>query len=178
MGFKIWWSWKWGFSNFKIPIGRTVFCFLCVNFIFCGAGCSFWVKKCKNLRFLIFCSDSFLIGGASRQGAAQPPRARRSRRQGGGAAAPNRLGRGSRSDPLPSWLWSEVKWVSEWVSECKSLPRSILPRVSTPFPAGRRERGTRYDSPKLIVKWMMKWNEMKWWKQILGLEFLWNFYMF
>ena len=38
-----------------------------------------------------------------------------------------------------------VKW-SEWVSR-KSLPRSILPRVSTPFPAGCE------------VKWVSEWSE-------------------
>ena len=69
MGLKIWWSWGSGYSKIKIPIGRTVLCFLCVNFIFCGLGGSFWVKKWQFFGFFRKCRM-----------AAQPPTCERAKR--------------------------------------------------------------------------------------------------
>ena len=46
MGFKIWWSWGLEYTNSKIPIGRTAFCFLRINFNFCGRHVLVLSKKC------------------------------------------------------------------------------------------------------------------------------------
>ena len=38
-------KWGVGYSNSKITLGTTIFCFLCLNFNICEAGCSFWYES-------------------------------------------------------------------------------------------------------------------------------------
>ena len=105
MGLIFWTSWRVVPQKFRNRLEKSVFCFLYLNFSFCGAGCSFWVKNCKILRFLRKpCKKSRVTQAFS---ASSLPH----------ASTPSPLVvKGSEWSEV-----SEVKWVSEWVNPKRSF---------------------------------------------------------
>ena len=96
MGLIFWTSWRVVPQKFRNRLEKSVFCFLYLNFSFCGAGCSFWVKNCKILRFLRKPCKKSRVTQAFSASSVQC------------ASTPSPLVvKGSEVK------WSEVKWVSE-----------------------------------------------------------------